>query len=154
MEILMRYSFKIIRILIILIRESLTGIASRLENNPRYLNKLSFLSDSEKLSKASHKSCRISIHQPKSSETRVSEQICLRCEIRQSICGQTAKKGLKSMKSCKIYVKLSIISRNPKENVIYLNISDSLGEMQSLINIMKILMILKLYLNKNFHVTE
>ena len=58
------------------------------------------------------------------------------------------------MKSCKIYVKLSIISRNPKENVIYLNISDSLGEMQSLINIMKILMILKLYLNKNFHVIE
>merc|ERR1711911_259245 len=71
---------------------SIMQFASRLENNPRYLNKLSFLSDSEKLSKASHKSCRISIHQPKSSETRVSEQICLRCEIRQSICGQTAEK--------------------------------------------------------------
>ena len=59
------------------------------------------------------------------------------------------------MKSCKIYVKLSIISWNPKENLIYLNISDrSPDEMQSLINIMRILMILKLYLNKNFHVTE
>ena len=65
------------------------------------------------------------------------------------------KKCLKSMKSCKIYVKLSIISRNPKENLIYLNISDcSPDEMQSLINIVRILMILKLYLNKNFHVTE
>merc|ERR1711911_246176 len=73
---------------------SIMQFASRLENNPRYLNELSFLSDSEKLSKASHKSCRTSIHQPKSYETqkRVSEQICLRCEIRQSICGQTAEK--------------------------------------------------------------
>ena len=57
-----------------------------------------------------------------------------------------------------IYVKLSKISRNPKENLIYLNILDcSLDEMHSLINItysMRILMILKLYLNKNFHVTE
>ena len=65
------------------------------------------------------------------------------------------KKGLISMKSCKIYVKLSIVSRNPKENLIYLNISDcSSDEMQSQINTMRILMILKLYLNKNFHVTE
>ena len=26
-------------------------------------------------------------------QTRVSEQICLRCEIKQSICGQTAEKN-------------------------------------------------------------
>ena len=62
---------------------------------------------------------------------------------------------MESMKSCKIYVKLSIVSRNPKENLIYLNISDcSPDEMQSLINTMKIMMILKLYLNKNFHLIE
>ena len=69
------------------------------------------------------------------------------------------KKWLQSMKSCKIYVfarfKLSIVCRNPQENLIYLTILDcSPDEMQSLINIMRILMILKLYLNKNFHVTE
>ena len=65
------------------------------------------------------------------------------------------KKWLKSMKFYKIYVKLSIISRNPQENLIYLNISDcSPDEMQSLINTMRILMISKPYLNKHFPVTE
>ena len=59
------------------------------------------------------------------------------------------------MKSCKIYVKLSMISLNPKENLIYLNTSDpSPDEMQSLVNTMRILVILKLYLNKNFDVKE
>merc|ERR1711911_101284 len=93
---------------------SIMQFASRLENNPRYLNKLSFLSDSEKLSKASHKSHNVGIFVQKP-----------------SFVFQNFWVGV--LKFCKIYVKLSIISRNPKENLIHLNISDcSPDEMQSL----------------------
>ena len=66
------------------------------------------------------------------------------------------------MKLCWNYVNLSIISLNPKENLIYLNNSDcSLDEMQSRINIMRILMILNLFCpkilktrNKILHATD
>ena len=78
-----------------------------------------------------------------------------KCYARLFLRSDGGKKWPLSMKPCKIYVKLSIISLNLKENLIYLNISDcSPDEMQSLINTMRIMMILKLYLNKNFHVIE
>ena len=69
------------------------------------------------------------------------------------------KKWLKSSRFCKIYARPSIILQNPNANLIYSNILDcSLDEMQSLINIMKIPTILKLnlklFLNKNFHITK
>ena len=71
-------------------------------------------------------------------QTRISEQICKYVvKLENLSVVRRPKKSPKSMKSCKIYVKLSIVSRNPKENLIYLNISDCFPDvMQSLQSIL------------------